>query len=139
MSSDATGGQELPRFDRRFFEGRETFSTIGAGALGGKASGLLAAREALADRPASLHFEDLEISVPTLTVITTGVFGEERPDRRAGENRHGPSRDEGSVRGAFHRSRPSGAGSVLLTFGIFARRANSGASRRRRRRGGEAA
>ena len=74
MNSDATGGQELPRFDRRFFEGRETFTTIGAGALGGKASGLLAAREALADRPASLNFEDLEISVPTLTVITTGAF-----------------------------------------------------------------
>jgi hypothetical protein len=74
MSSDATGGQELQRFDRRFFEGRETFTTIGEGALGGKASGLLAAREALADRPASLRFEGLEISVPTLTVITTGAF-----------------------------------------------------------------
>lgn len=74
MSSDATGGPELPRFDRRFFEGRETFTTIGTGALGGKASGLLAAREALADRPANLRFEDLEISVPTLTVLATGVF-----------------------------------------------------------------
>jgi len=74
MNSDATGGQELPRFDRRFFEGRETFTTIGSGALGGKASGLLAAREALADRPAALRYEDLEISVPTLTVITTSAF-----------------------------------------------------------------
>lgn len=74
MSSDATGADGLPRFDRRFFEGRETFTTIGSGALGGKASGLLAAREALAVRPASLHFEDLEISVPTLTVIATDAF-----------------------------------------------------------------
>jgi hypothetical protein len=74
MSLDATGGHGLPRFDRRFFEGRETFTTIGSGALGGKASGLLAAREALADRPATLRFEDLEISVPTLTVITTDAF-----------------------------------------------------------------
>jgi hypothetical protein len=74
MNSDATGGEELPRFDRRFFEGRETFTTIGGGALGGKASGLLAAREALADRPSSLHFDDLEISVPTLIVIGTDAF-----------------------------------------------------------------
>ena len=74
MNSDVAGGEDLPRFDRRFFEGRETFTTIGTGALGGKASGLLAAREALVDRPANLRFEDLEISVPTLTVIATGAF-----------------------------------------------------------------
>jgi hypothetical protein len=74
MSSDVTGGQGPPRFDRHFFEGRETFTTIGSGALGGKASGLRAAREVLAGRPASLRFEDLEISVPTLTVIATDVF-----------------------------------------------------------------
>jgi len=74
MYGDATGGRELPRFDRRFFEGRETFTTIGSGALGGKASGLLAAREALAERPAALCYEDLEISVPTLTVIATDTF-----------------------------------------------------------------
>ena len=74
MNNDATGGPGLPRFDRRFFEGRESFTTIGAGALGGKAAGLLAAREALAGRPEALRFADLEISVPTLTVITTGAF-----------------------------------------------------------------
>ncbi len=74
MHGDTTDGQELSRFDRRFFEGRETFTTIGAGALGGKAAGLLAARVTLADRPAALRFADLEISVPTLTVIPTGAF-----------------------------------------------------------------
>lgn len=69
-----TGDRDLARFDRRFFEGRETFTVIGAGALGGKAAGLRSAREALADRPAALRFRDLEISVPTLTVIGTDVF-----------------------------------------------------------------
>ncbi len=69
-----TGDHDLARFDRRFFEGRETFTVIGSGALGGKAAGLRSAREALADRPAALRFRDLEISVPTLTVIGTDVF-----------------------------------------------------------------
>jgi len=74
MSEEQAGAQGLPRFDRRFFEGRETFTTIGAGALGGKASGLKVARDALTARPDALRFESLEISVPTLTVITTGAF-----------------------------------------------------------------
>jgi hypothetical protein len=69
-----TGDHDLARFDRRFFEGRETFTAIGSGALGGKAAGLRSAREALADRPAALRFRDLEISVPTLTVIGTDTF-----------------------------------------------------------------
>jgi len=69
-----TDEHDLARFDRRFFEGRETFTVIGSGSIGGKAAGLRAAREALADRPAALRFQDLEISVPTLTVIGTDVF-----------------------------------------------------------------
>jgi hypothetical protein len=64
----------LPKFDRRFFEGRETFTVIGSGALGGKATGLRIARDALATRPEALRFADLEISVPTLTVIATDAF-----------------------------------------------------------------
>ena len=69
-----TGEHDLARFDRRFFEGRETFTVIGSGALGGKAAGLRSARETLADRPAALRFEGLEISVPTLTVLGTDAF-----------------------------------------------------------------
>jgi hypothetical protein len=67
-------GAPAPRFDRRFFEGVETFTAIGAGAIGGKASGLQRARELLDRRPDALRFPTLEISVPTLTVIATGVF-----------------------------------------------------------------
>jgi hypothetical protein len=64
----------LPRFDRRFFEGHETFTVIGSGAIGGKATGLRIARDALAGRPEALRFADLEISVPTMTVIATDAF-----------------------------------------------------------------
>ena len=74
MSDEPSGARELPRFDRRFLEGRETFTAIGTGALGGKASGLKGARDALAERPDGLRFEELEVSVPTLTVIATGAF-----------------------------------------------------------------
>ncbi len=65
---------ELPRFDRSFFEGPETFTLIGSGHLGGKASGLLDAHRALAERPDGLRPAELEIEVPTLAVVGTDVF-----------------------------------------------------------------
>ena len=74
MTSGSPGTRPLPRFDRRFFEGAETFTAIGPGAIGGKATGLRAAREILESRPDALRFPDLEISVPTLTVLGTDVF-----------------------------------------------------------------
>ena len=74
MTHEPAPARPLPRFDRRFFEGVETFTAIGSGALGGKASGLRAAREVLESRPGALRFESMEISVPTLTVIGTDVF-----------------------------------------------------------------
>lgn len=64
----------VARFDRRFFEGPETFTAIGRGALGGKAAGLRRAHDVLEARPDALRFEALGISVPTLTVIATDVF-----------------------------------------------------------------
>jgi hypothetical protein len=74
MERDPASASSLPRFDRRFFESVETFTAIGSGALGGKASGLKSAREVLESRADALRFEDLEISVPTLTVIATDAF-----------------------------------------------------------------
>ena len=64
----------LPPFSRRFLEAEEKLTLIGSGALGGKATGLRDAREALAARPASLTFERFDIAVPTLTVIGTDAF-----------------------------------------------------------------
>jgi hypothetical protein len=74
MSRESSGVRPVPRFDRRFFEGAETFTAIGTGAIGGKATGLRAARTILESRPASLRFPVLDIAVPTLTVIGTDVF-----------------------------------------------------------------
>lgn len=63
-----------PPFSRRFFEADETFSLIGSGAIGGKATGLREARDVLASRPPSLRFDALDIVVPTLAVIGTDTF-----------------------------------------------------------------
>ena len=83
--SDATPAGPVARFDRRFFEGVETFTEIGSGAIGGKASGLRRARAVLDTRPPSLRFEGIEVSVPTLTVLGTDVFDAfvDRNDLRA--------------------------------------------------------
>jgi len=72
--SDMRTRRPVARFDRRFFEGVETFTAIGRGALGGKAAGQRRARDVLESRPDTLRFDALEISVPTLTVIATDVF-----------------------------------------------------------------
>jgi pyruvate phosphate dikinase-like enzyme len=72
----------LPRFDRRFFDGDEPFTTIGSGELGGKAGGLLAMRDVLGARYDAARFPSIEVSIPRLTVITTDVF-----DQFIAENR----------------------------------------------------
>ena len=64
----------VPAFDRRFFDGTEQFTRIGSGEFGGKAHTLLGVKDLLAtaiDGRARRHFD---LSVPTLTVITTDMF-----------------------------------------------------------------
>lgn len=60
-------------FDRRS-AAAAGFTVIGEGEPGGKAAGLAAAREELAGRASELRFTGLEIDVPRLTVLATGVF-----------------------------------------------------------------
>lgn len=65
--------QRFARFDRHFFDGRENFTLIGAGGVGGKAHGLAFVRETLAEI-GETEFPGLTVSIPTLTVLGTGVF-----------------------------------------------------------------
>jgi hypothetical protein len=65
---------DVPRFDRRFFDGRERFTAIGGSSCGGKAAGLLFMRDALAARFEAGRFPTVEVTIPTLTVITTDLF-----------------------------------------------------------------
>lgn len=63
----------LPRFDRSLFDGKEPATRIGEGPVGGKAAGLIRIRDTLASAfpGASPEFE---ISIPTMSVITTERF-----------------------------------------------------------------
>jgi len=65
---------EVPRFDREFFGAENTFTRIGSGALGGKASGLVRIREEILSRLGPDEFPYIEVSVPTATVLTTELF-----------------------------------------------------------------
>lgn len=67
-------GPELPRFDRHFFDGTESFTVIGTGAIGGKARGLADIREALASQLDAGAFPGIDVVIPTLTIIATDVF-----------------------------------------------------------------
>ena len=71
MSGDGT---RLPGFARRFFDAEETFTRIGKGAIGGKATGLLLARERIVSRVAGDEFPGFEVAVPTLAIVTTDLF-----------------------------------------------------------------
>ena len=65
---------ELTRFDRKFFDADERFSYIGEGKLGGKAQGLANISRFLEEHFDSARFPQIEVSIPTLTVITTTMF-----------------------------------------------------------------
>jgi len=68
------GSSDVPRFDREFFGAVNTFTRIGDGALGGKASGLLRVREEILSKLEPEVFPYIEISVPTAAVLTTDVY-----------------------------------------------------------------
>jgi hypothetical protein len=68
------GAHDVPRFDREFFGAKNTFTRIGGGALGGKASGLSRVREEILSKLDPEEFPYIEVSVPTATVLTTELF-----------------------------------------------------------------
>jgi hypothetical protein len=65
---------DLPHFDRSFFEGRERFTRIGEGAIGGKATGLGLMSKLLDEQLEDGRYEGIQIEIPRLTVLATDVF-----------------------------------------------------------------
>lgn len=63
----------LTQFNRHFFTGKEKFTCIGQGSIGGKAQGLVHIKDILVDLN-SRFSPDFEINIPTLTVIATNFF-----------------------------------------------------------------
>jgi len=66
-------GSDLPRFSRDFFGAGEDFSCIGQGPVGGKAAGLLQARELVSSRLTG-RFLPFQVSIPRMAVVCTDVF-----------------------------------------------------------------
>jgi hypothetical protein len=95
--------RELPGFDRRFLESKEAVTRIGTGALGGKAQGLLAARDVLAARFTRTRAAKLSIGVPRLAVLATGVFDAFVERNRLGDLALSDAPDDAIAR-AFQRA-----------------------------------
>jgi hypothetical protein len=66
--------ESLTAFDRHFFTGMEKFTLIGRGRLGGKAQGLAYMKDILETRIKSFFLPEIDVVIPTLTVITTDFF-----------------------------------------------------------------
>lgn len=64
----------LKRFERHFLDGEERFTYMGSGEMGGKAHGLAHMKGVLESSLRDRYAPDIEIGIPTLTVITTDLF-----------------------------------------------------------------
>jgi hypothetical protein len=94
---------DVSRFDRNFFDGTEKFTRIGAGSCGGKASGLLFIKDILASGLDPRLLAAFEVSVPTLTVITTELF-DQFMERNALYERARSGEPDDRVAHAFQRA-----------------------------------
>jgi hypothetical protein len=68
--------EDLPIFDRHFWDGTFRFTRIGGGALGGKASRLVSMKDRLKVPAALQNDPRLKLDVPTMAVIGTDFFDE---------------------------------------------------------------
>ena len=66
----------IPRFSEKFFESGEPITCLGGGEFGGKANGLVFINDLLNSKFDSEEFPNIQVNVPTMTVIPTDVFDE---------------------------------------------------------------
>ena len=76
MQRQGMGLDGVLPFDRGFSDPRQRLSYVGAGSLGGKASGLGFIQELLTSEFDAALFPDIDVGVPRLTVLLTSVFDE---------------------------------------------------------------
>lgn len=74
MSGRISRNRMVPQFERVFFESGEPFMRIGNGDCGGKAWGLVGARDVLDAHLPEDEFRQVRIEIPTTTVIATDIF-----------------------------------------------------------------
>jgi hypothetical protein len=65
---------KLTRFERHFFTGKEKFTYIGSGSIGGKAQGLARMKDLIESRISPRFEPQIAVNIPTLTVIATDSF-----------------------------------------------------------------
>jgi len=65
---------DISEFDREFLGGEEMMTRIGTGAIGGKAAGLKLIRDEILTKVQADAPSGFEITIPTLTVLTTEIF-----------------------------------------------------------------
>jgi hypothetical protein len=63
-------------FQRKFFNADSDFTYIGSGSLGGKAQGLVRINSIIKEKFDSSLFQEISVSIPRMTVITTELFEE---------------------------------------------------------------
>jgi hypothetical protein len=85
MSEVRTPAVDLPAFDRNFWDGTFTFTRIGPGELGGKATGLAFISEVLLKSFDTTSCSGFDVDVPTMAVIATGFFDEFMEQNRLAE------------------------------------------------------
>lgn len=71
-----TNKSNIPRFSEKFFESGEPITCLGSGEFGGKANGLVFINDLLKSKFDSEEFPNIQVNVPTMTVIPTDVFDE---------------------------------------------------------------
>jgi hypothetical protein len=74
MSYDRSDAYELPPFHRDFRASGERLTRIGVGEIGGKAHGLAFVDRVMRRALPADGFPEIEIGIPTLVVVATGVF-----------------------------------------------------------------
>lgn len=75
MIETKSAAVDLPAFDRNFWDHTFTFTRIGTGALGGKATGLILIKDLLENAGLTTS-PGVVVNVPTMAVLATGCFDE---------------------------------------------------------------
>jgi hypothetical protein len=94
---------DIPRFDRKFFDGKERFTRIGSGAVGGKGAGLLRIHALLLSRLEPDAFPAFAVGIPTLTVVATDMFDAFMERNRLHEVAHSDLPDD-RIANAFQKA-----------------------------------
>lgn len=66
----------IPQFDRNLFGSSETFTRIGEGSIGGKASGLFEIKDNILSKIDYTNYRNITVNIPVMTVLATDIFDE---------------------------------------------------------------